>query len=111
MAEFKVNESIVHACTAIGMMFNDCVNQVNIAVKSFAKQQEAESDLASVSSWKFVRAFSSTAHELAEKEAAPYTETYVSLCREAAEMLVSGTDQAEVLWYFDKKLLSRKEIS
>jgi hypothetical protein len=109
MSKFKVNECLVRAGTAMGMMLNDCVNAVNIAANNLAKQQKAESDLASVSSWRFVRAFSSTAHELAESEVAPNTETYVSLCREATEMIAIGMDQVDVLWYFDMKLLNNKQ--
>ena len=110
MAEFKVNECLVRACAAMGTMFNDCVNQFNSAIKSLAKMTEAELDLASVTSGKFVRVFSITAHELAENEATPYMETYVALCREATEMIAKGMDQADVLWYFDKKLLAKKQL-
>lgn len=109
MPEFKVDECLVRSCAAMGMMLNNCVNAVNIAANNLAKQQKAESVLASVSSWRFVRAFSRTAHKLAEGEVTPYTETYVSLCREAAEMFAIGMDQADVLWYFDMKLLKNKQ--
>lgn len=79
-------------------------------IKQLSEKYEAESELATVSSFGFVRVFGSVAHELSEMQITPYTENYVSLCKEATKMLASGMEQSEVLWHFDKRLRKAKGI-
>lgn len=75
--------------------------QLADVLKESAKKCEAENRLASVSSYDFVCAFQITAKAICEGRTTPNTETYISLCDEAAEMLLRGMNQADVLHHFD----------
>ena len=77
-------------------------------IKQLSEKFAAETELATVSSFGFVRVFGSVAHELSEMQITPYTENYVSLCKEATKMLASGMEQADVLWHFDELLRKTK---
>ena len=77
-------------------------------IKQMSEKYEAENELATLSSFGFVRVFGSVAHELSAMEITPYTENYVSLCKEATKMLACGMEEADVLWHFDKLLLKKK---
>lgn len=70
-------------------------------IERYAKCCEAENRLASVSSDAFVRAFSDTAKQICYCKTTPFLNNYLPLIDEAIEMLASGEEEAEVLWYFD----------
>lgn len=63
-----------------------------------ARIGEAENRLASISRFGFSFVFA-----LREFKVEQSTCTYISMLEEAAELLASGVDEAEILWYFEKR--------
>ena len=71
------------------------------ALQDVADYNEMKNKVASLSDYRFADAFFYTANRIAASRTAPNKETLRELCDKAMEMLASGTEQAEVLWYFD----------
>ena len=78
-----------------------CLNEFERVLDEIARTQQAENLLASVSSFSFVFAFRDIARIICYSQADSNIEKYISLCSEAAELLVSGVSQPDVLCYFE----------
>ena len=73
----------------------------------FNKRCEMKNEIAKLSNCTFADAFDYTANSICSRRSTPNTETYLSLGKKAIELLASGKEQADVLYYFDELL--RKE--
>ena len=79
----------------------------NNIIYDLSKRCEVKNRIANLSNYDFVTAFDYTANAICERRITPNTETYLSLGEKAIELLASGKEQADVLYYFDELL--RKE--
>lgn len=82
-------------------------NDFSCRIDDFNKVMEMKNRIATLSNYNFVSAFDYTANAICARRTTPNTETYLSLGEKAIELLASGQEQADVLYYFDELL--RKE--
>ena len=92
---------------AVKQMAKLCVelySDFSCRIDDFNKVMEMKNRIASLSNYDFVSAFDYIANAICARKNTPNTETYLSLGEKAIELLSSGQEQADVLYYFDKLL-------
>jgi len=82
---------------AANLLANELGTGVQMYVNTIVVEDEAETRLASVTSWRFVRALSLSARTLSEMT----SKTYVEILEEARKKILNGEDHVDVLWYYD----------
>ena len=98
----KVIKEFAKFCVVAYSDFNNSIDDLN-------KRCEIKNRIATLSSFDFVSAFDYTANAICERRITPNTETYLSLAEKAIELLASGKEQADVLYYFDELLSKENE--
>ena len=98
----KVIEQMGKMCTVAYSDFSNSLDELN-------KRCEIQNRIAILSSYDFVRAFNYTADAICARRTTPNTETYLSLGEKAIELLASGKEQADVVYYFDELLRKENE--
>ncbi len=70
-----------------------------------ARMNEVDNQIISLSSCAFGRSFRNIAMKISEARLFPTADTYCMLANKALEMLASGENEADVLYYFDNLLI------
>lgn len=89
----------------IGNLASDISIDFSRKVEALAKCSEAEADLSKVSSGAFLRVFTQDAKKLSELTGKPYTD----YLEQARDLITSGREEADVLFYFDSVLFKLEE--